>query len=699
MQPLSKIRVGRVKPDASVALTHCYAAATRSIPIHTPRSSSIRRRRRRNAAITVSIEPATESRTPHEDFNPCSAMPRCVALATRLRGRCIDAAAATRTVTSTGSRGTVHDRHHRPAPTTAARRPAARRPRPGLTSTRNGTASCAGGSCNSQSTTTGPRGAIGDPHRRQQHARTARCTSTATRTGFLGGTRTRNSSVDDDTRDLRRVERIRHRRTPSTRGVGRSPSPSRFMAGRVRRRTARRVVDTHDLRESAASFGIAVGQSLLRVVEAGALATAVRVRVRRIGCSCSTSTSPARARRAVRRDRVRLLLSIIVRRIASGGCGRRMRSITRRRGSTSPRRSVSAGPATSPAASCSSCRSSGSASTRASSSRCSGINLLYQFFVHTELVPTLGPLEWFLEHAGAASRPSCVERRAASTATSAACCRSSTVCSARSRSHRSTSRCGTALAGRAPSSQSVADRVPRMVRARPRPARVTRLAAARRVLFGPPRSRPRHCAARCVEGRRFRTHGHVQESSDETVFDLDRRDRVVRRRCRLRRHAVARRLRQQPAGARAACRTDAGRLCANVEPGGGRKLICLRGHLAELSSEQDDVLAPLAAARKGDATSDAAFATAKALAFASAGSAAATIHRSIATADGARHAIVVPAARRSAAHGPRAARRTRHRRARRCARPASRSRRCGTASRPSSPTGSTGAGTTGRRRS
>ncbi len=49
-----------------------------------------------------------------------------------------------------------------------------------------------------------------------------------------------------------------------------------------------------------------------------------------------------------------------------------------------------------------------------------------------------------------------------------------------------------------------------------------------------------------------------------------------------------------------ACRADAGRLCANVEPGGGRKLICLRGHLAELSPDCRDGLARLAAARKGD---------------------------------------------------------------------------------------------------
>ena len=39
-----------------------------------------------------------------------------------------------------------------------------------------------------------------------------------------------------------------------------------------------------------------------------------------------------------------------------------------------------------------------------------GINLTYQFFIHTELAPRLGPLEYRAQHAGASSRASRVER-------------------------------------------------------------------------------------------------------------------------------------------------------------------------------------------------------------------------------------------------------------------------------------------------
>ena len=39
-----------------------------------------------------------------------------------------------------------------------------------------------------------------------------------------------------------------------------------------------------------------------------------------------------------------------------------------------------------------------------------GINLTYQFFIHTEFAPRLGPLELVLEHAGPPPRPSCLQR-------------------------------------------------------------------------------------------------------------------------------------------------------------------------------------------------------------------------------------------------------------------------------------------------
>jgi hypothetical protein len=47
-----------------------------------------------------------------------------------------------------------------------------------------------------------------------------------------------------------------------------------------------------------------------------------------------------------------------------------------------------------------------------------------------------------------------------------------------------------------------------------------------------------------------------------------------------------------------ACQPDAERLCANVEKGGGRKLMCLRSHAAELSPACKDGLAQAEAARK-----------------------------------------------------------------------------------------------------
>ena len=47
-----------------------------------------------------------------------------------------------------------------------------------------------------------------------------------------------------------------------------------------------------------------------------------------------------------------------------------------------------------------------------------------------------------------------------------------------------------------------------------------------------------------------------------------------------------------------ACRADAERLCANVEKGGGRRMMCLREHESQLSPACKTGLAEMAANRK-----------------------------------------------------------------------------------------------------
>jgi hypothetical protein len=60
---------------------------------------------------------------------------------------------------------------------------------------------------------------------------------------------------------------------------------------------------------------------------------------------------------------------------------------------------------------------------------------------------------------------------------------------------------------------------------------------------------------------------------------------------------------KQPGGGRMqACRADAQRLCANVEQGGGRKLICLESHKADLAPDCRDALAKVETMRKSGAT-------------------------------------------------------------------------------------------------
>lgn len=46
-----------------------------------------------------------------------------------------------------------------------------------------------------------------------------------------------------------------------------------------------------------------------------------------------------------------------------------------------------------------------------------------------------------------------------------------------------------------------------------------------------------------------------------------------------------------------ACRSDLGTYCANVEPGGGRILACMKTHEADLSQDCRDALAKAAANR------------------------------------------------------------------------------------------------------
>ncbi len=52
-----------------------------------------------------------------------------------------------------------------------------------------------------------------------------------------------------------------------------------------------------------------------------------------------------------------------------------------------------------------------------------------------------------------------------------------------------------------------------------------------------------------------------------------------------------------------ACRPDATRLCSEAEAGGGRKMACLRMHIAELTPACRDAL-PKAQTRKGSPPSD-----------------------------------------------------------------------------------------------
>lgn len=54
---------------------------------------------------------------------------------------------------------------------------------------------------------------------------------------------------------------------------------------------------------------------------------------------------------------------------------------------------------------------------------------------------------------------------------------------------------------------------------------------------------------------------------------------------------------QQPVKAKHACRPDVQRLCADVQPGGGRILACLKGHSADLSPDCTTALAAMEARR------------------------------------------------------------------------------------------------------
>ncbi len=197
----------------------------------------------------------------------------------------------------------------------------------------------------------------------------------------------------------------------STRGAVFAVAVAFMLVEYVAARLARR--DTHDLRESAASFGIAVGQALLRVVEAGVLAMPfVFVFAHRL--FDFDSTGPLAlvglfvatefvyywhhrashrirwmwATHAVHHSATRLNFTAAIRLGWTGNLtGSFVFFLPLVWLGFDPRLVVAM----------------------------LGLNLLYQFFVHTELVPTLGPLEWVLNTPAQhrvhhASNDACIDR-------------------------------------------------------------------------------------------------------------------------------------------------------------------------------------------------------------------------------------------------------------------------------------------------
>jgi cysteine rich repeat protein len=57
-----------------------------------------------------------------------------------------------------------------------------------------------------------------------------------------------------------------------------------------------------------------------------------------------------------------------------------------------------------------------------------------------------------------------------------------------------------------------------------------------------------------------------------------------------------------PAGAREACKPDMQKFCADVKPGGGRIIACLRDHKDQLSQACSDAMASAAKSHRPPAT-------------------------------------------------------------------------------------------------
>ena len=161
--------------------------------------------------------------------------------------------------------------------------------------------------------------------------------------------------------------------------------------GRLRRG---RVFAATNRRDTFASLAMGIGNARARSRHEGRAPGAAH----RGGAAwrCSSCAAPG-GNGLLLLDRRRLLLLLVspVCPTRCAFCGRRTSTTTRASATISRRRCGNRGRPRSP-----SCSSTGrwrcSASTRPRSSSPSPINTLYQFWIHTELIDRLGPLEWIL---------------------------------------------------------------------------------------------------------------------------------------------------------------------------------------------------------------------------------------------------------------------------------------------------------------